>query len=151
MENSESCSDKLLPVPLYLRPAPSHPFRPATRFGGAWDGANEACRLTGRRAGRKAGRVGRNAGRGEEQKSHDVFYRISRYSPIGGGDYGCPALSPRGGGFASSSSFSFSSFLVLALNCYLPPPLRAERWRSLLPIPGCSDRHCHDCVFCRSD
>lgn len=54
---------------------------------------------------------------GEEQKSHDDFHLISRYYPIGGGDYGCPALSPRGGGFASSSSFSFSSFLVLALNC----------------------------------
>ena len=51
-----------------------------------------------------------------KQKSRDVFHRISRYYPSGGGDYGCPALSPRGGGFASSSSFSFSSFLVLALD-----------------------------------
>lgn len=85
-----------------------------------------------------------------EQKSCDDFYRISRYSPIGGGDYGCPALSPRGGGFASSFSFSFSfsSFLVLALDCYPPPPLHAERWRSLLPIQECSGRHLHEIHIC---
>lgn len=160
MENSKSYSDKSsisqLPVPV-----PSHPFRPATRFGGAWDGADTTYRRTGRRARRKAGGVGRYGDLGEpngtpdergngERKSRDDFHLISRYYPIGGGDYGCPALSPRGGGFASSSSFSFSSFLVLALNCYLPPPLRAEKWRPLLPIPECSGRHCRKRVFCRS-
>lgn len=81
-----------------------------------------------------------------EQKSRDDFYRISRYSPIGGGDYGCPALSPRGGGFVSSSSFSFSSFLVLALDCYLLP-LRTENGDRLLPVSECSGRHLHERAY----
>lgn len=82
--------------------------------------------LSGERTGEKGGK-GRYAARAAKrsrngkQKSHDDFHLISRYYPIGGGDYGCPALSPRGGGFASSFSFSFSSFLVLALDCYLLP------------------------------
>lgn len=152
MENNRSCSDKSLVSPL---PVPPHLIRSARRrdstarrTGRTKLTANLVEELGERREESNGTPDGEENG---ERKSCDDFYRISRYYSSGGGDYGCPALSPRGGGFASSSSFSFSSFLVLALDCYLPPPLRAKRWRLLLPIPECSDRHCRKYVFCRSD
>lgn len=133
-------------------PVPLHPIRSDRRRGSAARGTERiplAARRVGERGERREELNGTSDGEENgERKSRDDFYRISRYSPIGGGDYGCPALSPRGGGFASSFSFSFSSFLVLALDCYPPPPLRAERWRSLLPIQECSGRHLHEIHIC---
>lgn len=150
MENNRSCSDKSLISPL---PVPPHLIRSARRRDS-----------TARRTGRTkliANLVGERGGRREEsdgspdgkksraQKSCDGFHLISRYYQLAVAIIGCPALSPRGGGFASSSSFSFSSFLVLALDCYPSPPLRAKRWRSLLPIPECNGRHLHECIYVR--
>lgn len=140
-ENIRSYAIKVapLPVPLSL-PVPLHLIRSARRRDSAARGTGRTkltVNLVGERGERQGESDGATDGKGSRaQKSHDDFHLISRYSHIGGGDYGCPALSPRGGGFASSSSFSFSSFLVLALNCYPSPPLRAERWRPLASCIG---------------
>ena len=139
MENSRSCSDK---SPISPLPVPPHLIRSARR-------RDSAARGTGRTK-FTVNLVGKMEGKRGGTKISRWFSSDKSILSIGGGDYGCPALSPRGGGFASSSSFSFSSFLVLALDCYLLS-LRFERWRSLLPIPECSGRHCRKYVFCRSD
>lgn len=143
-------SDYLLDCLPASRPASSHPFRPATRFGGAWDGADTACRPTGWGAGRRAGRVGRNVKRGEEQKSHDVFIEQVDTLLLAVAITVVPLYHHGAAGSRAVFPFPFPPFWSWLLTVNPPPPLRFERWRSLLPIPECSGRHCHDCVFCRS-